>query len=50
MEITFKAEAADRSARWALGSGQFGIDPALVSGRQMICCGEEVRPFRLEDG
>ena len=50
MEITFKAEAADRGARWASGYGQYDIDPALVSGRQTICCGEAVTPFRLEDG
>ena len=50
MEITFKAEVADRGARWAARSGQNEIDPALVSGRQMLCCGEEARPFWLEDG
>jgi hypothetical protein len=50
MEITFKAEVVDRGARRAARSGQNEIDPALVSGRQMLCCGEEARPFWLEDG
>jgi hypothetical protein len=50
MEITFKAEAAGRGVGWVARSGQNEIDPALVSGRRMVCCGEEVRPFWLEDG
>ena len=50
MELTFKAEVADRSGRQAMGFGQNEIDPSLVSGRQRLCCGEEVRPFWLEDG
>jgi hypothetical protein len=50
MEITFKAEVADCGARRAARSGQYEIDPALVFDRQMACCGEELKPFWLEDG
>ena len=50
MEMTFKAEVADHGVRQVMGFGQNEIDPALVSGRQRLCCGEEVRPFWLEDG
>jgi len=50
MEMTFKAEVADHGVRQVMGFGQNEIDPTLVSSRQRLCCGEEVRPFWLEDG
>jgi hypothetical protein len=50
MEDTFKINVTDRGAHWTSVCNQSGGGTDLAPGRQMVCCGEEVRPFLLENG
>lgn len=50
MEDILKTEVADRGARWTPEHSQSEIEAGLASECQTICCGEELRPFWLEDG
>jgi hypothetical protein len=49
MEDMFKVGVADRGAR-RTSCSQSEVDTDPASDRQMVCCGEELRPFWLENG
>jgi len=50
MEDMFKVGVADRGARPTSVCNQSEVDTDLASDRQMVCCGEELKPFWLENG
>ncbi len=50
MEDTFKVSVTDRDECWTSVCSQDDDDAGLASERRMVCCGEEVTPYRLENG
>ena len=50
MEDILTVGAADRGAHWTSVCNQSAIDVGIASDRQTTCCGEELKPFWLEDG
>jgi hypothetical protein len=50
MENTVTVDVADQGARWTSVCGHRKAGTDFASERQMVCCDEALRPFRLENG